>query len=275
MLNNSTQQPPTDQTAQQSALRAQQNGYQSTPHSAVHQSKKKGVQIGFSDKTLWDWMQLLGVFLIPLMIGAYTVISNMQQSQIAGNQHQETLLKTYIDDMTNLLLNYRLRESKPDDEVRAIAIAKTLTTLHQLDGAHKGTLMQFLSEANLIQGSNNAIINLNMADLRDAQVSFDYRAYGINAEHWYDLNGCKLAFANLENAKLSAVYLKNALLYFANLSNADLSDADLSYANLGNANLSGANLAGANLTHAAITIEQLDATASLKGTIMPDGTKHP
>jgi uncharacterized protein YjbI with pentapeptide repeats len=51
-------------------------------------------------------------------------------------------------------------------------------------------------------------------------------------------------------------------------------DADLSGANLDRAVLTGADLSGANLTSARVTDEQLDASESLKGATMPDGSKH-
>ena len=51
----------------------------------------------------------------------------------------------------------------------------------------------------------------------------------------------------------------------------DLSDASLNGANLnGSADLSRAYLSGA-----IVTTEQLDQAQSLKGAIMPDGSKHP
>jgi uncharacterized protein YjbI with pentapeptide repeats len=59
-----------------------------------------------------------------------------------------------------------------------------------------------------------------------------------------------------------------------------LMNANLSGANLledfdtDSANLSGAILRGANLSNAKVTHEQLKTADSLKGAIMPDGSKH-
>jgi len=50
---------------------------------------------------------------------------------------------------------------------------------------------------------------------------------------------------------------------------------DPSEAPYGNATLTGANLAGADLTDAIITEEQLAQCATLKGALMPNGSKHP
>ena len=104
---------------------------------------------GFPEKNLWDWLQLL---IIPIVIAAGTLWFTAQQSeassqasdkqhqtdlQIAQDQQQETALQTYLDRMSDLLLNNKLRESQPDDVVRSVARARTLTVLPQLDGWRK------------------------------------------------------------------------------------------------------------------------------------------
>jgi uncharacterized protein YjbI with pentapeptide repeats len=43
---------------------------------------------------------------------------------------------------------------------------------------------------------------------------------------------------------------------------------------LAGADLSGADLSVANLADAGVTAEQLDASKSLEGATMPDGSKH-
>jgi hypothetical protein len=102
--------------------------------------KPRKDQIGFRGKTLWDWLNLLGVLLVPLMIGAGTIWVTNQQALISQDQHKSdqaialdqqraTTLKTYMDDITQLLLYEGLRESKAEDAaVRVTARAKTLLT---------------------------------------------------------------------------------------------------------------------------------------------------
>jgi hypothetical protein len=72
-------------------------------------------------KTLWDWLQLLGVFAIPLAVGLGTVWFTTKQHQtelqIAENQQRETLLQDYLDRMSELLLKEGLRTIQPNDEV--------------------------------------------------------------------------------------------------------------------------------------------------------------
>ena len=124
-----------------------------------------------------------------------------------------------------------------------------------LRGAH-------LIEADLI-GADLSGARLIRADLSCANL---YRAH---------LSGADLSCANLNGAHLSKTDLS-----CADLSGADLSGADLKWANLNNAILirtilTKAKLDGADLRGANVTDEQLSLAESLKGTTMPDGTKHP
>jgi uncharacterized protein YjbI with pentapeptide repeats len=149
--------------------------------------------------------------------------------------------------------------------------------LRGFDGQRKDIVLHFLQEAELIN-KEKTIIDLSRADL----------------------NGALVFIGKLRNANLSEAFLVEAALNYAdlngaNLHNADLHDANLRYANLTNAILSGANLTGANLSNAKLrdaifdyallddgnlkdaqeyTMEQLSKAKSLKGTIMPNGTKH-
>ena len=88
----------------------------------------------------------------------------------------------YIDDMTDLMLNHGLQQSKEVDGVRVIAGAKTFMVLRELNGDRKGALLRFLWEAQLIGGTLNPgppeagnlyppIILLHDADLSEANLS--------------------------------------------------------------------------------------------------------
>ena len=85
---------------------------------------------GLSGKTLWDWLQLL---IIPavLAVGGYVFTYTTSRNERAAtekrtqaerdialdNQH-EAALQAYIDNMSELLLEKKLRDSAEDDEVR-------------------------------------------------------------------------------------------------------------------------------------------------------------
>jgi uncharacterized membrane protein len=104
---------------------------------------------GLSRKTLWDWLQLL---IIPavLAVGGYLftfTISrnerkaadrhNQTEREIAQDNQREAALQEYIDKLSELLLEKRLRESGTEDEVRKIARVRTLTVLPRLDGSRQ------------------------------------------------------------------------------------------------------------------------------------------
>ena len=129
---------------------------------------------------------------------------------------------------------------------------------------------------------------LNDADLSEAElIGAEFIETDLNKATLSDANLC---YANLSKADLSGANLSKALLNRADLSEADLSgakfneadfsEAKLIHANLSRANLRGAifskaDLSGADLSKAVVTDEQLAKASSLKGAIMPDGSKHP
>jgi len=249
-------------------------------------------------KTLWDWLNLLGVLAIPVAVGFGTVWfthTQQQRDQLLADQRAQTerdiavdnqrhaVLQAYIDKMSELLLNGHLAERtadgqpKPvDKQVRDVARVRTITVLVQLDARRVGYVFAFLREAELMSATkDDNAISLKNADL--------------HAVNWSqaDLRG-----ADLRQANLSGAYLQRADLRQANLSGADLSGANLSDAIFfrksyvtrafggtiilpNSANLSGADLSGANLSGAKFTDEQLAEVRSLKGAIMPDGKQHP
>jgi uncharacterized protein YjbI with pentapeptide repeats/FixJ family two-component response regulator len=109
--------------------------------------------------------------------------------------------------------------------------------------------------------------NLREADLHEAVLD--------NA----GISNTNLSGADLRNTKLRMAWLWNANLQGAHLGGADLRGAQLLWTSTyrkdnGTANLSGVILDRADLTGAHVTDEQLASAKSLKGAIMPDGTKH-
>ena len=153
-----------------------------------------------------------------------------------------------------------------------------------------------LSEANLfranLSGANLYGTDLYEANLKQANL---FRADLRGADDGggligADLRGANLSEANLTKANLLAAlmddtvgdgnqvqlkgpvtHLERATLLEANLQNARLSKARLEGARLEGAHLEGTDLSGAK----GITTEELEQQAkSLKGAIMPDGSKH-
>jgi hypothetical protein len=198
------------------------------------------------------------------------------QQQVEDDRVGQSVLQSYIQDMTELLLDKGLATAGPSLPVRRIARSSTLTAVRQLDGDRKGILLQFLYESNLIRGFD-PIISLRRADLRDASLS------GVNLSGAdlsdADLSGANLRFTLLQGTVLSGANLRGADLRFAlflshaNLIGANLRGADLRSADLRGARLSSAYLERANLTSAENwTNQQLAQAGSLVGATMPDGT---
>jgi uncharacterized protein YjbI with pentapeptide repeats len=257
----------------------------------IKQGKANTERIGFSGKSVWDWLNLLGVLAIPFVVtvmGLYFTqqitqqqarlsdAANKQQHQtdlqlsqqqhqtdlqIANDQQQEATLQAYLDKMSDLLLHENLGESKPNDAVRSVARARTLTVLSRLDSIRKQVMLQFLHESNLIN-VNNPIVSLRYADLSNVDLRYDDLRYA-------DLSGVLLSLANLSFADLSGANLSGTDLISANLSKTNLSKANLSdYINLHDANLSGANLTGAYLLKADLE------KANLSGAVLNGAHVH-
>jgi uncharacterized protein YjbI with pentapeptide repeats len=162
-------------------------------------------------------------------------------------------------------LGTHLSEAVPDDEHRGKFLEKTLIQFEEaLSELFEVKKEQFLDEVARSRDDLGGValsgVNLKKADL--------FRA---------NLGGADLSRANLVEADLSLAYLSKANLRGAKLDFADLRWADLNGANLDGAYISRVDLSRANLKDAKnITTEELEKQAkSLKGAIMPDGSKHP
>ena len=175
--------------------------------------------IGFSDKTLWDWM---GLLVIPAVLGIaawwFNKAERKADRDIAIERQRQTTFTTYFDRMADLLLNKNLRVSQEDSEVRKVARALTISAFRNLDGERQARVIRFLSDLDLC-GRNLLIIDLPFADLKGAHLEKT------------DLGGAVLRRADLEEADL----------WGANLQGVDLSEANLQGANLSEADLQGAN----------------------------------
>ena len=204
-------------------------------------------------KLLWDWLQLLGVLAVPVVVGLGAAWFTAQQGKVSDRENKdnqrEAQLQSYIDKMSELLLNEHLGERTADDnlkpereQVQKIARVRTITVLTQLDARRVGYVFAFLREAVLQSTqSDRNIISFNNANLSKI-----------------NLSQASLPEANLSGANLSGANLSGADLSGANLSGADLSGADLSGTNLTEANLTEVNLTEANLRKANLRKATLD-----------------
>jgi hypothetical protein len=215
---------------------------------------------GLRGKTVWDWLDLL---IVPLMLALITVGFAWYQAarqnhiedrraraerDLVAQRAQDEALQAYLDQMSTLILEKDLRNSKEGSAVRTLAVARTRTVLAAMDPSRKRQVMMFLSEAELLY------------------------PYGVEGGTIIQLNSADLSGANLAGILLPSANLANANLKGTNLSRADLGEAYLSDANLRGTDLSGAYLKNANLSDAnGWTEEQLSEAKSLEGATMPDG----
>jgi len=278
-------------------------------------------------KTLWDWLQLLIVPII-LGLGGLAINITLQRNEqeraekqakvdqqiarkrdkterdIAEGRAQDLRLQTYLDRMSELLLDRQLGDAqRVKDEVKALARTLTLTTLRGLDGERKGAVVKFLFESGLIgKGGLEAVVDLRDADLKDAKLDYMYlwtvrlqkaNLEGVNLRRADLISACfgmtnltqaTLIRAKLRNAEMQLATLKRANLEKAYLNDADLRGAILTEANLTNAilentnlyeaTLTGAILRGAILEGATVTEKQLRTAILDENTILPDGTRY-
>jgi len=85
-------------------------------------------------KTLWDWM---GLLLIPLGLVFVAFFLNSIEKQRDKDRNQETTLQSYLDNMTNLLLEKGLLTSEPGAEIKTIARARTIVDEESRKVAHE------------------------------------------------------------------------------------------------------------------------------------------
>lgn len=211
-------------------------------------------------KTVWDWLELL-VIPLSLLMGGY-VLNNAERNterqrgeeraklerELAIDRQAEAALQSYIDRMSDLLLNEKLKTTKRK-EVRDVARTRTISVMRGLDARRNNLVIQFLREAKLITDINSI---LNDADMGGMNLQ------GLNLYEVY-LQKADLQYANLQEADLRGAILRDAILWGTDLQNTKLLGADLQ---------------GADLREAKVVNEQLAQTRFLKGATMPDGTKH-
>ena len=268
---------------------------------------------GFRAKTFWDWMSLL-IFPAAISFGGIWLTAQNDQStreiaaqhdqivqDIAEEESQDNILKSYIDNISELLITHDLSDSTYDDgsNVSHVAHAQTMIAIWRLDGDHAEKLLKFLHEAGLIKKEktvislkNAILIDTHMSEYNDpgGTVSNSPNSSSPDNSSGAELNGSDLAGVDLSNANLSGTdfapydrycHQKNlpkqvpGMLLFETCPEFHpvaapgfhitiLTNANLSSANLSSAFLEQANLSGANLSGANLSGANLSG-ADLSG----------
>ncbi len=175
-------------------------------------------------RTVWDWLSLVGIPLAGgIVIAGVGYVFNRKQREreeaVERLNAQDTALQSYLDQMSDLLVNQHLRSLPPRSDIHKLGEARTLATLLGLDSDHKRRPLKLVYDLGLINKSDSL----------------------------FELENAGLDHADLSELSLRVASVKRADLRGANLHGADLSDADLRGANLANADLSEADLSWANL----------------------------
>jgi uncharacterized protein YjbI with pentapeptide repeats len=223
------------------------------------------ILIGYRyDITLWDWIKLLVVPAAIAIAGLWFNRQQQERQREAENERtRDGVLQAYLDKIGQLLLDKDrpLSLAVKGDDVSTLARSLTLTALSQLDGRRKGTLIQFLSEAELIQRDPRFVV------WDDSEQSWRQQSGPVIELTSADLSGivltsddADLTYVMLGEASLRGAYMRGADLSNAVLFNTDLSDADLTWADLSDAK-------GTNK-------EQLEQAKSLEGATMPNGQEY-
>jgi uncharacterized protein YjbI with pentapeptide repeats len=223
-------------------------------------------------KTFWDWLELSGPWSITVLLALvgtqYSAALQNQAQQAEEERAEATEVQTYIDQMTQHLIENNLRQSKEGSEPRIAARAQTLAVLEELEPDRKTQVLRFLIAAKLVQRIDHKepVISLSQANLQGVEL------------HEANLQGADLASADLSEAVLIDADLRSAVLSAATLRDANLSTGndDTTDTNLTNADLKLANLSGTNLRGAeGATNEHLeDQAETLRGATMPNGQKY-
>jgi uncharacterized protein YjbI with pentapeptide repeats len=206
--------------------------------------------------TFWH---IIGTLFIPLAGGLLVAWGGFKLSQkqrerdevIENKQAQDNAIQSYIDQMSDLLVDRHLRSLPSGSDIHRLAEARTLEVLLGLDSERKRRPLKLVYGLGLIKNG------LHTAERDGAPL--DVENLSLNNPDRGERDGALLDLENLslDHADLTELSLRDACLRFAdlrgaNLQGSDLSGADLSYAdlrgaNLTNTDLSNVNLSGANL----------------------------
>lgn len=236
-------------------------------------------------KGVWGF---ISVFIVPLSLFLIAHRFQMQNEtaneENARNNREASLVNSYVDSVTNLLVSSGIEKSD-DDKIEKLIRSKSSLIARQVDQIRKGQVVRFLYDQDLVfsgeairrkqdelkrefdttqdkqfyevelGGIDFVRIDLKSAFLPDIDLSGSTMKGG-------DLSAAYLTRSDLNVIDLSCTTLTETKSFFgfrqrpvarqtcANLSGANLSDANLRNANLSGANLSGADLTGADLSGA-------------------------
>jgi hypothetical protein len=222
----------------------------------MYEEKMAGRIMGFRYRLRHiDWLPPGNAAFVLLVLGVIVIVAGY------GNQHPEGLdLKTVITDFyTNV-------------GTELLSIAVTVLVIDALGARREASA----ERRRLVREMGSFDNGIALRAIREI------RAHGYHADG--SLHHADLMRANLQGAELWSADLRGASFHHANLAGADLLGADLRRSVLWRANLRGthldeadlreANLIWSDLREARVTRDQLAMADSLRGAVLPDGSRY-
>lgn len=232
--------------------------------------------------------KLCSSILVPVMIGLKTLAVSVVQLYIASEERKQdlriadkrrwdTILATYIREMSGILTKHQVSSKKIDPFLAVVVRAKTLIACRQLDTERKAWLIQFLYESGTITVEQNPI------DMRDAYLDgIDLSTTVFNSIQQASLSRISLSGASLINASFNERYLHGANFSGCTMLGASFRRAKLDYATFQKASLRDAHFTGASmkqvnfvwsdLRRSNLNDNQLHRASSFYLTVLPNGT---
>jgi hypothetical protein len=240
-------------------------------------------------KSLWDWLQLLGVLAIPVAVGFGTVWfthTQQQRDQLLADQRAtsereaaEKRAQTERDAAEKRAEAEREAAEKRAQTEREIALDSQREAALQ---AYINKMSELLIQQELCRSNPDAearivarVLTLTVLPRLDGerkarvlQLLYESKLIGKDNKI-VDLSGADFTGAYLIGTNLHEAFLGGAILDEADLGGANLTGADLHEANLTGADLTGADLRGAYLCGAGLIGAHLNGTylneANLRG----------
>ncbi|MEM8721809.1 MAG: pentapeptide repeat-containing protein [Cyanobacteria bacterium P01_G01_bin.39] len=208
---------------------------------------------GFSDRTTWQWLDLLIVPLV-LIVAAYSLDINetRRQTNNTNIEYENQLVLSYLEQVRNLLLNqdYVLEENSHFSDIHKDTKRKsieslTISVLSNVREERKKLIINFLR--------NTELITLD-SDLA--------KKSGSGLDTYISLRGADLTNIDFKNEELRNINFRGSFLYGSDFSNADLRKSDFNYALFDKrVKFNRANLKGAKFDDAVVIFDKNKKTS--------------
>lgn len=239
--------------------------------------------LGFEDKRLWDWLDLLIVpvalaFLVWYFDRKERVSDRIAAServkheheltdkraeidrQISDNRNNQQTLESCLEYISEQLLDAH-RSFRSVSFRTTIICARILETLDSLatDRRRRDQVIRFLHEMELLRAASPlgkplfckaALMNLVLPDADLRKVAFDSSDLSFADLSGADLSNASFSEANLQKVNFTGAKLEGARLDRTNLENVIFKDANLTEVNLNNVDQSDVDFSGLNLSKA-------------------------